>query len=60
MLEMVEITAKRALEQIQAISRLMTSVAEQIRLDAPLAYLKELVEILFRLPYTSMSYLMQG
>jgi len=52
MLEMVEITAKRALEQIQAISTLMTSVAEQIRLDVPLAYSKELVEILFRLPYT--------
>ena len=52
MMDMVEVTAKRALEQIQAISALMDTMSARIKERVPLAYSKELVEILFRLPYT--------
>ena len=52
MMEMVEVTAKRALEQVQAISALMDTMSARIKERVPLAYSKELIEILFRLPYT--------
>ncbi|MCH8487428.1 MAG: Fic family protein [Candidatus Cyclonatronum sp.] len=52
MLDMVEVIAQRALKQIHAISELMDAVGEQIKEQVPLAYSKELVEILFKLPYT--------
>ena len=52
MLDMVEVIAQRALEHIHAISALMDTVGELIKKQVPLAYSKELVEILFKLPYT--------
>lgn len=52
MLDMVEVTAQRALEQIHTISDLMESMSNQIKQEVPLAYSKELIEILFHLPYT--------
>lgn len=52
MLDMVEVTAQRALEQIHTISDLMESMSNQIKQQVPLAYSKELIEILFHLPYT--------
>ena len=52
MLDMVEVTAQRALEQIQTITDLMDSMSNQIKQQVPLAYSKELMEILFHLPYT--------
>lgn len=52
MLDMVEVTAQRALEQIHTITDLMESISNQIKQQVPLAYSKELIEILFHLPYT--------
>jgi len=52
MLDMVEVTAQRALEQIHNISDLMESMSNQIKQQVPLAYSKELIEILFHLQYT--------
>lgn len=52
MLDMVEVTAQRALQQIHNISQLMESMSNQIKQQVPLAYSKELIEILFHLPYT--------
>lgn len=52
MLDMVEVTAQRALEQIHTITDLMESMSNQIKQQVPLAYSKELIEILFHLPYT--------
>ena len=47
-----EVTAQRALQQIQNITDLMESMSIHIKQQVPLAYSKELIEILFRLPYT--------
>jgi Fic family protein len=52
MLDMVEVTAHRALEQIHNIADKMESMSDQIKQQVPLAYSKELIEILFHLPYT--------
>ena len=52
MLDMVEVTAQRALQQINNITDLMESMSIHIKQQVPLAYSKELIEILFRLPYT--------
>jgi Fic family protein len=52
MLDMVEVTAQRALKQIHNITGLMESMSHQIKQQVPLAYSKELIEILFHLPYT--------
>jgi Fic family protein len=52
MLDMVEVTAQRALEQIHNITVLMESMSNQIKQQVPLAYSKELIEILFHIPYT--------
>jgi Fic family protein len=52
MLDMVEVTAQRALQQIHTISHLMESMSNQIKQQVPLAYSKDLIEILFHLPYT--------
>jgi Fic family protein len=52
MLDMVEVTSQRALEQLHTISDLMESMSNQIKQEVPLAYSKELIEILFHLPYT--------
>ncbi len=52
MLDMVEVIAQRSLVRIHAVSALMDTISERIKKQVPLAYSKELVEILFRLPYT--------
>ncbi|MDC6367693.1 MULTISPECIES: Fic family protein [Flavobacteriaceae] len=57
MLEMVEITAKKGLERLEAITSLMERMTNEIRTQLPKAYSRELIEILFRLPYTKRQYL---
>lgn len=52
MLDMVDVTAKKAMGQLHSIVTLMDTMSVQIKQQVPLAYSKELVEILFRLPYT--------
>ena len=57
MLDMVEITAQKGLERLGKITSLMERMSNDIRIQLPKAYSRELVEILFRLPYTKRKHL---
>lgn len=52
MLEMVEKTANHGLKRLDQVTQLMESTAEKIRIRTPKVYSKDLVEVIFRLPYT--------
>jgi Fic family protein len=52
MLDMVEKTALKGRKQIAAIEELMNNMASEIQQKLPKVYSKDLVEALFRLPYT--------
>lgn len=52
MLEMVEKTANHSLKRLDQVTKLMEITAENIRSTLPKVYSKDLVEIIFRLPYT--------
>lgn len=52
MLDMVEITAKRGLSRLEEITDLMQKMSEEIKTKLPKVYSKDLIEILFKLPYT--------
>ncbi|MFD2202815.1 Fic family protein [Shivajiella indica] len=58
MLEMVESTAKHGLKRLEQVTQLMESTAESIRNTLPKVYSKELIEVIFRLPYTKRQSLM--
>ena len=57
MLDMIEITAQKGLERLEAITSLMEQLSEKIKTQLPKAYSRELVEILFKLPYTKRKHL---
>jgi Fic family protein len=57
MLEMVEYTANKGLKRLKNVTELMEQMATEIKEDLPKVYTKELVEILFRLPYTKRKFL---
>jgi Fic family protein len=57
MLDMIETTAQKGLERLEAITSLMEQLSEEIKTQLPKAYSRELVEILFRLPYTKRKHL---
>ena len=52
MLNMIEITSEKVLERLSAILKLMDEVGAQIKDKLPRIYSKDLVEGLFKLPYT--------
>ena len=56
-LDMVEVTAKKGRQRIEAIEKLMNKIGEDIRKKLPKVYSKDLLEILFRVPYTKRNYL---
>ena len=60
MLEMVEYTAKKGLERLRNVTSLMEQMATDIKETLPKVYTKELVEILFRLPYTKRQFLVDA
>jgi Fic family protein len=60
MLEMVEKTANHGLKRLDQNTRLLDTTAESIRNTLPKVYSKDLVEIIFRLPYTKRQYLMDA
>lgn len=60
MLEMVEYTAKKGLERLRNVTSLMEQIATEIKETLPKVYTKELVEILFRLPYTKRQFLIDA
>ena len=57
MLDMIEETAARGLERLNKITTTMDKTAEEIKIKLPKVYSKDLVEILFRLPYTKRQHL---
>ncbi len=57
MLDMVEQTAKKGREQITEIEKLMNKMGSAIQKKLPKIYSKDLLEILFRLPYTKRNFL---
>ena len=60
MLEMVEYTANKGLQRLKDVTDLMEQMTEEIRETLPKVYTKELVEILFRLPYTKRQFLIDA
>lgn len=57
MLDMIEETAKKGLKRLNKISVAMEETANEIKKKLPKVYSKDLIEILFRLPYTKRQHL---
>lgn len=57
MLDMIEETSKKGLERLNKITTTMDKTANEIKTKLPKVYSKDLVEILFRLPYTKRQHL---
>ncbi|MBS1588809.1 MAG: Fic family protein [Bacteroidetes bacterium] len=57
MLDMIEETSNRGLERLSKITTTIEKTAEEIKIKLPKIYSKDLVEILFRLPYTKRQHL---
>jgi len=60
MLDMVESTAKKGLNRLESINSLMQIMSEEIKLKLPKIYSKDLIEILFKLPYTKRKNLIEA
>jgi len=60
MLDMVEDTATKGRKQIASIERLMKTMSERIQKELPKLYSKDLMEVLFKLPYTKRIFLEQA
>lgn len=52
MLDMVEITAIKGLDRLESIIELMETTGQEIKDKLPKVYSKDLVEVIFKLPYT--------
>lgn len=59
-LDMVESTALTSMQQIIRIEKLMEDTGTEIRARFPKMYSKDLIEVLFKLPYTKRSYLIEA
>ncbi len=57
MLDMVEVTSQKGLRQLSKISTAIEKAADEIKKKLPKIYSKDLIEILFRLPYTKRQHL---
>jgi Fic family protein len=56
MLEGVEVTARQTIELIESITHLMQTMKQKIRLDLPKIYSQDLLNNLFRHPYTKIEF----
>ena len=52
MLNMVESTAIKGLERLESVIQLMETTGQEIKAKLPKVYSKDLVEAIFKLPYT--------
>ena len=52
MLDMVETTAIKGLERLESIVQLIDTTGQEIKEKLPKVYSKDLVEVIFKLPYT--------
>ncbi len=57
MLDMIEITSTKGLKRLELIIELMEKYSQDIKGKLPKVYSKDLIEILFRLPYTKRQFL---
>lgn len=57
MLDMVEETSTKGLKRLKKITTVMNKTANEIKTKLPKIYSKDLIEILFRLPYTKRQHL---
>jgi Fic family protein len=57
MLDMIEETSTKGIERLNKIVIAMTNTSDEIKVKLPKIYSKDLVEILFRLPYTKRQHL---
>ncbi|MBK8620956.1 MAG: Fic family protein [Saprospiraceae bacterium] len=57
MLDMVEVTSKKGIKRVQKISEAMEKTATEMKKKLPKVYSKDLIDILFRLPYTKRQHL---
>jgi Fic family protein len=57
MLDMIEETATKGLDRLNKITSAMEKIAGEIKQKLPKIYSKDLIEILFRLPYTKRQHL---
>ena len=60
MLRAVESTAQQSFDQVQRILKLMEDVREKIQREAEGIYSKDLVEVIFRHPYTKIQFLVDA
>lgn len=60
MLDMIEQTANKDLLRLEKIINLMADMANQIKEKLPKVYSKDLVELLFKLPYTKRKFLVDA
>ena len=60
MLDMIEKTAQKGLVRLEKVMTLMEKMAEEIKTALPKAYSKDLLEIIFRLPYTKRQFLIDA
>ena len=60
MLDMIETTSEKGLLRLEGILALMEHMSTEIKDKLPKAYSKELIEILFRLPYTKRKHLIDA
>ncbi|WP_034921341.1 Fic family protein [Gillisia sp. CAL575] len=60
MLEMILFTANKGLTLLNQVNQLMITFTEEVKSDLPKVYSKDLIEILFKLPYTKRQYLIDA
>ena len=60
MLDMIETTAKKSLVRLKDVIKLMEIISEKIKVDLPKVYSKDLIELLFKLPYTKRQFLIDA
>lgn len=60
MLRAVESTAQQTFDQVTRIRELMEQVREQVQKQAPAIYSKDLIEVIFKQPYTKIQFLVDA
>lgn len=60
MLRALESTAQQTFEQVARILELMNQAQEKVQLQAPNIYSKDLIEVIFRHPYTKIQFLIDA
>lgn len=60
MLRAIESTAQQTHDQVQRIRALMESVRARVQTEAPAIYSKDLIEVIFRHPYTKIQFVVDA